>query len=309
MKENTGVMVDRNGGSGRNAIIFFALAIVFRSLGIIQRAGDLLAYKYSLFSELILPLAFCALMILCIVLFGKNHFWLSIVPMMIGILFFILRSISADNILAGKPGDWSAAIHIGVYLLILMLFSCAVLRFPVLKWVLIPVYILGSVYHVIFEDVPAIAEGGASLSFSSVMNELSILFIALGLIFITFAFRTAGAAEGAKTEKKKAEKKEKEKKQGLFARLFSKKSGNPEKDTAESVAPEEKPETPSPEESADPQKPEESPEEPVSQNSESPAEEKPVLDETFFDEPYTATLTLDPQPDPSEGSASEVPEE
>ncbi|MDO5445026.1 MAG: hypothetical protein Q4F31_05330 [Eubacteriales bacterium] len=298
MKGNTGVTVDRNSGSGRNAIIFFALAVVFRCLGIIQHAGDLLTNKYSLFSELVLPLTFCALMILCIVLFGKNHFWLSIIPLMIGILFFILRSFSLDNILARKAGEWSVAIHICVYLLVLMLYSCSVLRFPVLKWALIPIFILGSVYHVIFEDYPAIMNGGESLSFSSVMNELSILFIVLGLIFAAFAFQAVAAEKADKP----AEKKEKAKKKGLFARLFSKKKKKPEQNTAGAETSEVKQEPVSvPETPAAPQ--------PESLKQEESLEDKPVFDESFFDTPYTATLTLDPQPDPNEGSASAAQEE
>lgn len=301
MKGNPAVSVDRNGGSGRNAIIFFALAIVFRSLGIIQRAGDLLANKYSLFAELALPLAFCALMVLCIVLFGKNHFWLSVLPVMIGVLFFILRGISADNILARKPGDWSAAIRICVYLLVLALYSCAVLRFSVLKWVLIPVYIVGAVYHIISEDYPAIVGGGASLSFSSVMNELSILFIVLGLIFVTFAFRTGPSEEAGG----KPEKKENGKKQGLIARLFSKKSREPEQKPEETEPSAQNPEAPQPQEAPAAPKEQASQESPA---EETPAEDKPAFDESFFDQPYTATLTLDPQPDPAGNSDSAEPE-
>lgn len=291
MKGNTIVSVDRNGGSGRNAIIFFALAIVFRSLGIIQRATDLLANKYSLFAELVLPLAFCALMVLCIVLFGKNHFWLSVLPMVIGVLFFILRGISEDNILAQKPGDWSTAIHICVYLLVLALYSCAVLRFSVLKWVLIPVYILGSVYHIISEDYPALV-GGANLSFSSVMNELSILFVVLGLIFTAFAIRTASAEESGRTP----EKKNTEKKQGLIARLFSKKSKEPEQKPNEADTTVQKQEMPQEKEA------------PAEETPAAPKEESPVFDESFFDQPYTATLTLDPQPDSVENSDPAAPE-
>lgn len=302
MKGNTGVMVDRNSGSGRNAIIFFALAIVFRSLGVIQRAGDLLAYKYSLFTELVLPLAFCALMILCIVLFGRNHFWISIFPLAVGVLFFTLRSISTDNILAQMPEDWSVAVHICAYLAVLALFSCTVLRFPALKWTLIPIYILGSVYHIIFEDYPAVIDGGVSLSFSSVMNELSVLFMVLGLIFITFAFRSAAVEKAAGAGKL-----------GLFARLAAKKTAKSEPGDAGTDVPEEKQEESQRAEAPETPKEEEPPKEetvpPAETLVETPAEEKPAYDESFFDQPYTAALTLDPQPDSTEDSAPAAPEE
>lgn len=336
MNNNTGVSVDKNSGSGRNAVIFFALAVVFRSLGMIGRFTGFAGNEYRLFAELILPLGFCALMILCIVLFGKNHFWLSVFPMTAGVLFFSLRCFSADNILAREPGSWLAAAQLCAVLASYVFYSCAVMKLPAFKWVLIPIFILGFVYHLVFEDYPAIAAGGDSLSFSTVMMELSILFVLLGMIFVSFAFRKPGMEAKTAPEKPAADDNGKtppseQKKKGFFARLFGKKkqpdsgvhSEENQKNASEAAAVPSQPQSAevSPVQTQPASEPSASAESFTEAGASKPAStffaekdqetyydpaEDPGLcfDDTYFDTPYTAKLTLDPQQGPAEAADS-----
>lgn len=357
MNSSPMVSVDRNSGSGRNSILFFALAVVFRCLGMIGRfdAAEL-NYVYRVSTELVLPIVFCSLMILCVVLLGKNHFWLSLLPVMTGVLFFLLRILSTDNILARTATEWSVAAHVCVYLAVFLLYAVAVLRIPFLKWILVPVYILGMIYHLVFEDYPAIAAGGDSLSFSTVMMEISVLFMLLGMLFVTFAVKRPSAAvteaeqpdpvkpvpsaekaaapdKPAAAEKAPSDKAAETKASGFFG-FFKKLFGGKKNKAGEKSASSETDKTDeggtvsAPESAAASgdasaaeltgekpgemtgEKPEDSTngfsKEPAADTADAEAPEAPVLDESFFDTPYTPVLTLDPTADTASGDDSEI---
>lgn len=285
-------MVDRNSGSGRNAVIFFALALAFRGLGLIQHVGEIAGNGYRMFAEFILPLLFCALMVLSIVVLGKKHFWVSILPVVIGELFLILRIVSEDNILGKVMPEWGIVIRVFLYLLVFALYSGAVLRNSKMKWALIPLLILGLGFHLVAEDYPALFGGETALSFSSVMMEFSILFIALGMIFLAFAFTSGESREAEKTRETKKTRKKPfslliSKWKNFFASLKKQKKTPPETENAEKPA--EKPAEERTENAAPAENPEDVP-------AMEDRKEKP-LDESYFDKPYTASLTLDPQSD------------
>ena len=284
MKEKYNVCIDKNKSCGRDAIIFFTLAIVFRALGIIK-AGTM--SRYQLTEEIVLPMVFCALIILCIIFFGKSMFRLSLIPLAGGALFFILREMSEDNILGRILPDWEIALRIAIYIGVYMLFSFAVLREYRIKWAIVSSCGLGFLYHIIFEGYPAIVSGGDNISFSSIMMEISILFILLGLLFTALGLKLSLAAE---PEKERTDgRKQREKKQGTFwSKLFRKTKKEAAENSAAPapVKPEKQPETenhPEPEEKPEPEE-----SIPVS------AEASPVIDSTFFEKPYKDTLTLDP---------------
>lgn len=291
MKEKNGVSIEKSNGCGRNAVIFFAIAIAFRSLGIVQRAAEMTSY--DMLAELILPAAFCALMILSIVITGKRFFWTSLLPMVICLLFFILRCLSTDNILGKEPGVWERLVRILVYLLAAAIYFVAVMSEYRLKWVLIPMYALGIVYHVVFEDYPALTGSESEIVFSSVMMELGVIFILLGLIFTALAFKPRTDKHGkSETKPEKEKKTEKETVQETVAET--------EPETVAETVPEVMPE-PETEPAA-----EEIPSDDASAESEAvpeteeETEPENTFDESYFDIPYKATLTLDPQSDAEE---------
>lgn len=307
MKAKTGAAIDRKSGCARNAVIFLAIAVLFRGLGIVQRIGTM--DLYSLVTELVLPVTFCLLTILCILTCGKRFLWVSMLPMLTGLLFFIVRVLSADNILGITPGAWEVLLRTLVYLAVSVLYTAAVFSSYRLKWALVPVFGLGIVYHIVFEDYRALFRSEVPLSFSGAMMELSVLFLLLGLLFVALSLRPVGSVVGTQPEKeeKRAFWKHKEKSADGAEREAAQEMAVEPKETESQKAPEEQvPEvkTEKPEENTE-NKPEDPPtvspeadpvdsapdpvaaEEPVS-------DPKPVFDESFFDRPYRPTLTLDP---------------
>ena len=310
MKEKNGAAIDRSSGFGRDAIIFFGIAIAFRALGIIQRAGVMT--QYEIISELILPISFCALMILSIVLFGRKWLWTSLLPMVLCALFLVLRALSKDNILGVEPSVAERCIRILIYLVVAMLYSSMVMSEYRIKWALIPIFGLGLLYHFIFEDYPAIINGAATVTFTTVMMELSIIFILLGLLFTALGVKNKADIQTAvekkvKTAEEKVEKKAEEVKEAKEAWVpFWKRNKVEEVKAEEPKVAEAKDEETKPEDlkaaeskveepvPAMAEKPETSaekaePEEPAAEH------EKPVFDESYFDKPYKPTLTLNPE--------------
>ena len=294
-REKQCAAISRNSGCGRNAIIFFAIAIAFRSLGILQRAGVMT--QYEILNELILPVSFCALMILSIVIFGRHFFRVSLLPMIVCVLFFVLRSLSTDNILGKESEPWTLLIRIAVYIAVSVAYSGAVLSNYRLKWVLAPVFGLGIVYHIVFEDYPAIVQG--ELSFSPIMMELGLLFILLGMLFVSIGIKARDGIDSTEEKKHRSGKKNRTESENEDKTEPEKVDGAGS-DIGEKAEPEpdDKPE----------QVEETEPEPEITQESESQyadvgleepgsGEGKPVLDETYFDVPYKATLTLDPPTD------------
>ena len=331
--------INRDSGCGRYAMIFLAIAVAFRFLGLIQRDIE---SRYQLVSELILPAAFCVGLLLCLVLLGKHLFRFSLLPGATGVLFFVLRSLSRDNILCRAMPAWEAAVRMMICLLIFTIYSAAVLRNYRLKWVLVPVFALCGVYHLVCEGYPAVT--ASELKLTDVMMELSVLFMLAAFFFIALGFRPALAAGAnfepvpAKTEKAGDSGKDNGKeKKNFFTNLFKKKEkdgklsdapSDPNNMTNAGTAPdaysmpntentlgtdntdsdsETTPHTHTDSMSGDTIN---TPASDVTgntadftdstadyvyntadaQNSDS----APVLDESFFEEPYKATLTLDP---------------
>lgn len=352
MKEKIGAALDRNSGSARNAIIFFALAMVFRCLGLVNRIGVL--DRYTILTEIILPVFFCALMILCILFFGKRLLILSMFPMAICLLFFILRSLSADNIMNTVPENAERVIRLSVYLLLAVIYSFTVQTDYRFKWILVPVFFLGIVYHLVFEDYPAIFHADTELNFAGIMMELAVIFILLALMFLTFSFRKKGFIEAANSDPDSGDKHKKKRPQWL-EKLFSKGSrngGEEDKESgngaeiqsvsSESTGQESSASQDSAQQSAaQPQTDSRTQDQPRNQTQDQPqprTQDQPQtqpqtfsrtqdqiqdqpqnqnqpqnrpqatsgdnghkeIDESFFDKPYHATLTLDPQPDPDE---------
>ena len=136
MKEKVGAALDRKSGFARNAAVFFALAMIFRGLGLVNRIETI--GRYALLTEIILPIAFCAMMLLCIPLFGRRHMILSLFPMMLFVLFLVIRSTSADNLLGREPGHAESLIRMSAALLLFVLYSFTVQTNYRFKWILIP---------------------------------------------------------------------------------------------------------------------------------------------------------------------------
>lgn len=172
-----GFSIDKKSFCARAAVVCMLLAVVFRVIG----CFDLVLNFNSVTSVtvLILPVACCLVFVLCIVLIGKKGFWFSFLPVLLGMVFFVLRALTDDNMMGEKLPVLHIAVCIVLYLVILVLYSCTVFGAIKTKWICALIFLLAFAYHVVMEDYPNFR----TATMNQIMNELSVLLIILGMFF------------------------------------------------------------------------------------------------------------------------------
>ena len=87
--EKTRFYLDKTGFFAESAMIFLVLAAVFRFFG----CWGMWENKGEYVMLTLLPIFCCLLMTLCIILFGRKGFFLSVIPVMLGMVFFIWKAL------------------------------------------------------------------------------------------------------------------------------------------------------------------------------------------------------------------------
>ena len=185
--------LEKNSFCARSAVTCMILAIFFRLVGSIAHMED----RFFLIFQFLLPVVCCLLLIGCIRFFGKKHFAVSVVPVLLGVVFFILRIFTTDNI----AGEQLPLVHIilciVLYVAVLVLYILTLFGVIRTKWICVVLFGAPFLYHLIVEDYPAIRYEYATVS--SAMLEFSVLFIILGLFFISLGLRTRVEANAEKS--------------------------------------------------------------------------------------------------------------
>ena len=180
--------VERDGFWTEAAMVFLALAMVFLLIGSIGRWDD----KRFLSTQLALPIFCGLLLILCLLLFGKRAFWTTVVPVAMGVVFFVFRAMNMEN-------EWLRGCWIIVYLVVMVLYAM-VFSYPKLKWVLALVLLAVFAYHIGVQDLPKLMDQENPVSFVDGMEEMSVLGIILAMLFLSLAMKSAPKAAKNKPE-------------------------------------------------------------------------------------------------------------
>lgn len=178
--------VERDGFCTEASMLLMALAIVFRLIGSIGRWDDM---NY-LMTQLALPVFSGLLFLLCLLLFSRRAFWTTVIPVVLGVAFFVFRIMEVEN-------EWQKVACIVLYMVIVVLYAMC-FSHKNLKWVLAAVLLLAFAYHVAIEDLPVLMDLRHPVSFVDGMQEMSVLAIMLSLMFVCLAMKTTGGK--AKTE-------------------------------------------------------------------------------------------------------------
>ena len=177
---NTRMTIDRKKFWGKTAVILLLLSAVLKGVAaILARAmlkGDLFATV-----EFILPAVACLLYVLTIVLFGRKGFLLSTAPFIAGVLGFIMRQFSYDNLLQEQWPLRHVFLSVLVYLVVLAVYSATVSGGLRTKWILAPLFLLVLVYHTGMEVYPVFASR-THVELSGIFAEASIYALLLGLL-------------------------------------------------------------------------------------------------------------------------------
>lgn len=255
--------IDKTGFFAESAMIFFALAIVFRIIGCFTMWSN----RVDFIMLVLLPVICCLLMLLCILLLGKKGFFLSFIPVLLGVVFFVFKALSFTSWL-------HTVLCIILYMVVAVIYTATVIGWIHTKWLLPPLFGLPFLYHVFVEDIPALVKSPETVTFLAGMEELSILATMAALFCVGMGL------------KKRAPKQKKSRKDA---------AAQPVTENTPASAPVQ-PSAPAPVQPVAP-----APVTPVIESTavESASKEDPVV----TDASYSPVLTLDPEPwDPAEDS-------
>ena len=174
--------LDRRGFFAHCALIMLGLASVFRVIGCWGMWHD----RVDGIMLLVLAVFCCVLLALCIVLFGKKVFFLSFIPVLLGVVFFVYKSLYFDN--------WvHTVLCVLLYLVVAVIYTATVFGWIQTKWLLPPLFALPFLYHVIMIDIPALGNMTQPVTFVDGMQEMSILGIMAALFCIGMGLKKRGA--------------------------------------------------------------------------------------------------------------------
>ncbi len=165
--------LDKTGFFAESAVILLAMAIIFRVIGCIGMWGN----RVDVLMQILLPVLSCVLLILCIVLLGKKGFFLSFIPVLMGVVFFVFKTIHFESWL-------HIVLCVILYVVVAVLYTATVFGWIHTKWLLPPLFGLPFLYHVAVEDIPALVKTPESVSFAAGMQEMSVLCIMAALFCI-----------------------------------------------------------------------------------------------------------------------------
>lgn len=191
MKENARVRfyLDKTGFFAESAMIFLALAVIFRVIG----CWILWTDRVEFIMLLLLPACCCVLMILCILLFGKKGFFLSFIPVLLGVVFFVYKSLSFTSWL-------HTVLCILLYLVVAVIYTATVFGWIHTKWLLPPLFGLPFLYHVFVEDIPALTNTAQPVTFTAGMEEMSVLGIMAALFCVGMGLKKRPAKHRKREE-------------------------------------------------------------------------------------------------------------
>ena len=180
--------VERDGFWTEASMLLIALAVVFRVIGSIGRWEDT---RYLL-TQVALPVFSGLLFLLCLLFLGKKAFWSTVIPVVLGVVFFIFRIMGVEN-------EWQMVGCIVLYVVLAVLYAMS-FSIPKLKWALAGILALAFLYHVI-EDIPELMNLENPVSFVDGMQEMSVLGIMLSLFCVSIAMKYPGKAHAPEQPK------------------------------------------------------------------------------------------------------------
>lgn len=130
-----------------------------------------------------------ALPILCNILFavivvyaGRRFFSLTFIPVMLGVMFFIIKAFGFDSLL-------HTILCVCLYLAVAFVYTATVFGVIRTKWLLAPLFGLPLIVHIFVLDKDMFAPGGAPVPLNEWLPEMSVLCIMAALLSICFAMK------------------------------------------------------------------------------------------------------------------------
>ena len=170
--------IERNSFGVQAMVILLSLSIVFRIIG----CWGLWTDRNFLMLQIVLPVFSSLLLIASVLLLGKRALWISFIPVLLGAVFFIIKSLGFESML-------HTILCIVLYVAVIVLYFCTVFGILPTKWVLVILFGLPFLYHIFVEDLAALRDTENPVSFAAGMQEMGILCIMLGLFFLSLSMK------------------------------------------------------------------------------------------------------------------------
>lgn len=135
-----------------------------------------------IYTQIALPVLCNVLFIVIVLYMGKRFFSLTAIPVLLGVVFFIIKALGFGNIL-------HTVLCILLYLVVAMLYTGTVFGVIRTKWLLVPLFGLPFLYHILVEDRNTLLANEKAMSLAEWLPEISVLCIMLALLLITFAMK------------------------------------------------------------------------------------------------------------------------
>ena len=166
------------------AIIFMLVSAICRLIGVWGMWGDLFFRN----TQILLPLCCNVLFALCVFFLGRRGFFLSSIPVLMGVAFFVIKAFGF--------GNWvHTALCILLYLAVAVIYTGTVFGLIRTKWLLPPLFGLPFLYHVCIEDVAKLNDTANPMTFAYGMQELSVLCVMISLFCVGMGLKKRKPAE------------------------------------------------------------------------------------------------------------------
>ena len=177
-KERAKFYLERDGILAEGAVLFLIQSAIFRLIGSWGRWGD----DFFVATQIILPVLSCVLLALFIWFFSKRMFWLSAIPVLMGVAFFVIKALGFESML-------HTVLCIILYAAVAILYTGTVFGLIRTKWLLPPLFGLPFLYHIFVEDLAAMRDTANPVTFTDGMMEMSVLCVMLALFLVGLALK------------------------------------------------------------------------------------------------------------------------
>lgn len=161
------------------AVIFMILSALCRFLGYWGFWSNQTAGFVTF--QIVLPIL-CNLLFIVLVLYaGRRFFSLTFIPVILGVMFFIIKAFGFDSIL-------HTILCICLYLAVAFIYTATVFGVIRTKWLLAPLFGLPLIVH-IYLDRDMIAPKGKTVVLAELLPEISVLCIMAALLCICVAMK------------------------------------------------------------------------------------------------------------------------
>ena len=169
---------ERNSFGVQAMIILMALSVAFRVIG----CWGLWSDRSFALAQIALPIGSALLLMVFVWLFGRRALWTTFIPVILGAVFFIVKSLGFESMV-------HTVLCILLYAAVIALYTGTVFGVIRTKWILAALFGLPFLYHIFVEDLPALRDTANPVSFSSGMQEMSVLCIMLGLFCLSLSMK------------------------------------------------------------------------------------------------------------------------